>query len=151
HGERSLSAGQCSKQLFRRMLGPVSKAASARLRDRMLVAGNLLSWGFHGIAFAPGEATECLWPVVAEALYRIRRAERLTGQTDFVMVKDLSSNLSGVDTLRRFSYRPFATQPNMVLDIDPTWRNYEDYLAALDAKHRRNSRDLGKKLQNGGC
>jgi hypothetical protein len=39
----------------------------------------------------------------------------------------------------------------MVLEIDPAWRNYEDYLGALDAKYRRNARDQVKKLAAAGC
>jgi hypothetical protein len=117
----------------------------------MLVAGNLLSWGFHGVAFAPGEEPAQLWPGVAEALYRIRRAERLGGETNFVMVKDLTARQTGLEALRRFSYRPLDTEPNMVLNIDPLWNSYDDYLAALDAKYRRNAKDQAKKLVAAGC
>ena len=132
-------------------LNPAAKAVGANLRERILVAGNLLSWGFHGIAFVPDEDPAALWPGVAEALYRIRRAERLTGQTNLVLVKDLTARQTGLDVLRRFSYRPLQTEPNMVLTIDSAWRHYDDYLAALDAKYRRNARDQLKKLAAGGC
>jgi hypothetical protein len=125
--------------------------ATANLRERMVVAGNLLSWGFHGIGFTPDEDPAQLWPGVAEALYRIRRAERLTGQTNLVMVKDLAPNQTGLDALHRFSYRPMETQPNMVLRIEPGWRSYDDYLAALDAKYRRKAKDQAKKLAAAGC
>jgi hypothetical protein len=138
-------------KLLRRVLAPVAKSASAGLQDRMLVAGNLLSWGFDGIAFAPGEDPSQLWPGVAEALYRIRRSELRTGRSDLVMMKDFSDRQTGTDVLRRFSYRPLETEPNMVLAIDPSWRNYDDYLAALDAKYRRNARDQAKKLAGAGC
>lgn len=137
--------------LLRRALSPAAKVATATLRERILVAGNLLSWGFHGIAFALGEDPTVLWPAVAEALYRIRRAERLTGETNFVLVKDLTAEQNGLEALRRFSYRPMETEPNMVLPIDPAWRTYDDYLAALDAKYRRNSKDQVKKLLGAGC
>ncbi len=137
--------------MLRRAIAPATRTASARLRERMLVAGNLLGWGFHGIAFAPSEDPERLWPGVAEALYRIRRAERLTGQTNFVMVKDLTAEQTGLKALHRFSYRPLETEPNMVLEINPAWRSYEDYLAALDAKYRRNAKDQMKKLASAGC
>ena|SRR5947209_12345901 len=137
--------------LLRRALGPAARTASNRLRERILVAGNLLSWGFHGVAFVPGEDPTQLWPGVAEALYRIRRAERLAGQTDFIMVKDLTPRQSGLEVLRRFSYRPLETEPNMVLDLAPAWRSYEDYLGALDAKYRRNAKDQMKKLTAAGC
>jgi hypothetical protein len=140
-----------SSGLLRRALSPAARVASANLRERILVAGNLLSWGFHGIAFAAGEEHAELWPAVAEALYRIRRAERLTGQTDFVLVKDLTAQQNGFEALRRFSYRPLETEPNMVLPIDPAWRTYDDYLSALDAKYRRNAKDQVKKLLGAGC
>jgi len=137
--------------LLRRVMAPAAKAAGANLRERILVAGNLLSWGFDGIAFAPGEDPAAIWPGVAEALYRMRRAERLAGQTSFVLVKDLTAAQSGLDALHRFSYRPLETEPNMVLAIDPAWRSYEDYLSVLDAKNRRNARDQLKKLAGAGC
>jgi hypothetical protein len=137
--------------LLKRVLAPAVKVATANLRERMLVAGNLLSWGFHGVAFSSEEDAAELWPGVAEALYRIRRAERLTGQTNFVMVKDLTPTQSGLEALHRFSYRPMETEPNMVLRIDPAWRIYDDYLAALDSKYRRNAKDQLKKLAAAGC
>ncbi|MBI3414672.1 MAG: GNAT family N-acetyltransferase [Verrucomicrobia bacterium] len=149
--EENVASGKDSSSLLRRALSPVAKVAGAKLRERILVAGNLLSWGFHGIAFARGEDPAEVWPGIAEALYRIRRAERLTGQTNFVLVKDLTEQQSGLETLRRFSYRPLETEPNMVLPIDPAWRNYDDYLTALDAKYRRNVKDQVKKLLNAGC
>jgi len=144
-------AGKLPANLLRLALSPAAKVASANLRERILVAGNLLSWGFHGIAFVGDEDPAALWPGVAEALYRIRRAERLAGETDFVMVKDLTPQQNGLEALRRFSYRPLETEPNMVLAIDPAWRTYDDYLAALDAKYRRNAKDQLKKLVGAGC
>ncbi len=146
--EKSRSAALSS---LKRAFVPATKLATARLNERLLVAGNLMSWGFHGIAFAPGEDPAALWPGVAEALYRIRRAERLMGQTNLVLVKDVTERESGQEVLRRFSYRPMETEPNMVLAIQPAWRTYDDYLGALDAKYRRNAKDQVKKLTAAGC
>ena len=137
--------------VLRRVFSPAVKVATANLRERLIIAGNLLSWGFHGIAFLPGEDPVELWPAVAESLYRIRRAERLAGQTNFVMVKDVTARETGLSALHRFSYRAVETEPNMVLRIDPAWRNYDDYLTALDAKYRRNAKDQMKKLAAAGC
>lgn len=137
--------------LLRRVLAPAVRKAGEGLEERMLVAGNLLSWGFDGIAFAPGEDAAALWPAVAEAIYRIRRAERLGGETDFAMIKDLAAGQAGAEVLRRFSYRPLETEPNMVLALDPAWRSYEDYVAALDSKYRKKIKEQAKKLAAGGC
>jgi hypothetical protein len=149
--DREVAKAAPKKSLLQRMLAPAARKAGAGLRERMLVAGNLLSWGFHGIAFAPGEDAAALWPAVAEALYRIRRAERLGGQADFAMVKDVTAQQLGTEALRRFSYRPIETEPNMVLAIDARWKNYEDYLAALDSKYRKKVKDQVKKLAAAGC
>jgi hypothetical protein len=150
-GRHQKTSKKSPAQILKQIVSPAARLASSQLQDRMVVAGNLLSWGFHGIAFAPDENPEELWPAIAEALYRIRRSEKLTGQADFVMIKDVCPNHHGVDTLRRYSYRPLETEPNMVLELKPEWRSYEDYLAALDAKYRRNARDIAKKLTNAGC
>jgi hypothetical protein len=136
---------------LKRLLAPAVDAASERIEERMLVAGNLMSWGCHGVAFAPGEDRAALWPAVAEALYRIRRAERLNGETNLAMVKDLTPAQPEVEALSRFSYRPLVTEPNMVLELDPAWQTYDDYLGALDAKYRRKVKDIAKKLAAAGC
>lgn len=145
------SGGTRNGSSLQRVLTPAAKLATSQLNEPLLVAGNLMSWGFHGIAFAAGEDPAALWPGVAEALYRIRRAERLLGQTNLVLVKDLTKREQGLEALRRFSYRPMETEPNMVLTLNPAWRTYEDYLAALDAKYRRNAKDQVKKLTTAGC
>lgn len=133
------------------MLGPLVDAASARMEERMLVAGNLMAWGCHGVAFVPDEDPAKLWSAVAEAIYRIRRAERLNGQTDLAMIKDLTARQTGAEVLTRLGYRSAETEPNMVLTIDPKWQTYDDYLQALDAKYRRKVKDIGKKLTQAGC
>ena len=138
-------------RVVQRLLGAKSESRRSAWRERVLVAGNLLSWGCHGVAFASGEDSATLWPAVAEALYRIRRAERLAGQADFAMVKDIASGDAGIESLRVFSYRPFETEPNMVLTISPAWKAFDDYLAALDTKYRKKIKDQNKKLSAAGC
>src|SRR2546426_7354725 len=52
----------------------------------------------------------------------------LSGQSDFALVKDLSvAERDGAEALRRFGYRPVESDPNMVLEIQPEWRAYDDY------------------------
>jgi len=123
-----------------------------KLQEKILVCGNLLSWGMHGIAFGEGEDTAALWPAVAEALYRIRRADKLLGNTDLIMVKDIpDAYATGASALSRFSFRQLETEPNMVLDISPKWRSYEDYLASLTSRYRKQARDLDKDVTAAGC
>lgn len=129
-----------------------SAAPLEKLQEKMLVCGNLLSWGMHGIAFAPKEDTAALWPAVAESLYRLRRADKLSGDTDLVMVKDIpDAYAAGASALSRFSYRQLETEPNMVLDISPGWRTYEDYLASMTSKYRKQAKEINKDVVAAGC
>lgn len=127
-------------------------AALERVQERMLVCGNLLSWGLHGVAFAPGEDASALWPAIAEALYRLRRADKLSGDTDLVMVKDISDeHADGAAALSKFSYRPLETDPDMVLGLAPGWRSYEDYLSSLTSRYRKAARQIEKDVAAAGC
>jgi Acetyltransferase (GNAT) domain len=137
---------------------PKSKAAQLaakpleRLEERMLVCGNLLSWGMHGVSFAEGANRAEVWPAVAEALYRLRRADRLFGDTDLVMLKDIpNESAEGIDALKRFSYRELETEPNMVLPIAPSWKSYDDYLASLTSSYRKTARKITKEVEAAGA
>ena len=93
-----------------------------------------------------------LWPAVAEAIYRLRRVDKLFGDTAFVMVKDIpDAYASAATALSRFSYRELETEPNMVLDISPQWKNYDDYLANLTSKYRKQSKQIEKEVTAAGC
>ncbi|CAN5913762.1 hypothetical protein BH11VER1_BH11VER1_28220 [soil metagenome] len=149
-GRRLWQKPEATKPMAR-LIKPTTDKVMGMLEERMLVAGNLMSWGFHGVTFAAGENPSEIWPGIAEALYRIRRAEKLHGETNLMLVKDVSAVESHASALDLFSYRPMETEPNMVLTLQSSWRHYEDYLSALDAKYRRNSRDQIKKLAAAGC
>lgn len=129
----------------------VRKKALEQVRTRLLVCGSLVSSGFHGLAFAPDEDPARLWHGVAEALYRIRRADRLHGQIDYVMIKDLDDARSAAATpLRDFSYRPLATEPEMAMAIRPHWKDFAGYLADLNSNYRSKARKIVKQVEDAG-
>lgn len=127
------------------------RRAMAGIDQRVLVCGNLLSWGNHGVAFAQDVEPRLIWPGVAEALYRLRKADRMFGQTDLVLVKDLSEEDSdAAQALHPYSYRPFATEPDMVLTLDPAWNTFDDYLASLQKDYRRAVKKTHKQIDEAG-
>jgi predicted N-acyltransferase len=124
-----------------RAITPVGKLVT-QAAQRILCCGNLLSFGQHGIAFAKNIDVHTAWHGVAEVLYRVRQADRLRGKTHFVMIKDLHSPFEESATvLQELSYREVETEPNMVLDLDPEWKSYDDYLGGLASKYRANIRN----------
>jgi hypothetical protein len=124
-----------------------------RLTQRVLVCGNALTFGSHGVCFAPGADRALAWPGVAEALYRMRRAEKLAGHMDLVLVKDLAAAASDESAvLGKLSYGKVETEPNMVLAVDPAWRSHGDYLGSLTSKYRSDVKArVIKRFDEAGC
>jgi len=129
------------KKLLRRAASKSGTALVGRLSERVLVCGNLLSYGMHAVAMAEDVAPEAVWPAVAELLYRVRRGDKLAGQTGFVLIKDVTdAQLRDLDVLQGLSYRGVETEPNMVLTLSPAWKTHADYLASLASKYRSSVR-----------
>ena len=125
------------KQFLGRAASGSGSAVATRLSERVLVCGNLLSYGMHAVAMAPDVDPDALWPAVAEVLYRVRRAEKLAGQAGFVMIKDATERETpALQVLEGLSYRSVETEPNMVLALPPAWKTHGDYLASLASKYR---------------
>jgi hypothetical protein len=129
----------------------VRKKALEQVRTRLLVCGSLVSSGFHGLAFAADEDPALLWHGVAEALYRMRRADRLHGQIDYVMIKDLDDTRHVLAApLRDFSYRPLKTEPEMAMPIRPHWNDFAAYLADLNSNYRGKAKKVAKQVEDAG-
>lgn len=122
-----------------------------RLRQRVLVCGNLLSSGLDGFA-------TCLPPALAlravgEVLYRVRRAEKLNGPPDLVVVKDFTAaQRDEARVLEDLSYRVMDGGPSMVLPLEPGWSSHDDYLASMTSKYRSAvKRKVLAPVLEGGC
>lgn len=123
----------------------------AYVHQRFLVCGNLLTTGPHGAAFAEGEDPAALWPAVVEALYRIRRSSALFGESDMLMVKDLTDEQPEAKAaLHRFSFRRFETEPNMILHVKPAWASFDDCLKDMKSDYRSRIRKTIKDLETSG-
>lgn len=123
----------------------------AGLQEHMLVCGNLLVWGARSVAFAPDVDPALLWQGVGEATYRLRRADKLLGESDVAMIKDFAASQSVVkDSLRLLGYRSLETEPDMVLTLQPGWLRYDDYLASLTSSYRSGAKKLFKDCESAG-
>lgn len=120
-----------------------------RLRARVLVAGNLLSWGNHALAVAPGFDSTIAWAALGEAMHRIQRGEDLLGEPHIQVIKDMPQGERPA-VFRRLGFRAVATDPDMVLDIDPRWRDLDGYLGSLTAKYRKKGRECLAALRTAG-
>lgn len=150
--ERSASRSKLTpKTAFKSASKKIGSKAVNSINAKVLVCGNLMSWGQHGVAIAEGESPADVWPAVAEAIYRIRRAEKLSNSVALVMIKDFSAeDAPHTDALGTYSYRAFETDPDMVLDLKPAWTGYDGYLADLASKYRKNVVKMHKSVEEAG-
>jgi hypothetical protein len=150
--EPSVKGAGWIKSAVKRTVNKVRSNALAKMHLQIFICGNFLSWGHHGVAFAPDENAADIWPGVAEAIYRIRRAEKLSGETDFAVVRDIPEDQAdAARVLQRFSYRSYKSEPDMVLEFASSWRKYDDYLAGLNKKYRKAAKGFDKSLEQAGC
>jgi hypothetical protein len=127
------------------------KRALQQVQARLLVCGSLVSSGFHGLAFAADADPALCWHGVADALYRLRRADRLYGQVDYVMIKDLDeARHAQAGALRDFSYRPMSTEPEMSMAIRPHWTDFSAYLADLTSNYRSKAKKIVRQVEEAG-
>lgn len=127
-----------------------AKLPVARVHQRLLVCGGLLSPSLPGVAFVEGEDSARLWAVVEEALYRIHRSMKLSSDFDLVVIKDLSDDQKDAAALRRFGFRRFETEPNMILHCKPSWRSFDDYLEDMRSDYRSGIRKAIGDLETSG-
>jgi hypothetical protein len=139
---------------FRHLLKVAERAAELPVgwvRLRFLVCGNLLAPGPHGVAFAGDEDPAGLWPAVVEALYRIRRSSTIFGESDMVVIKDLTDEQAGAGAaLRKSAFRRFETEPNMVLQLKPSWASFDECLNDMKSEYRTRIRKTLQSLDESG-
>jgi predicted N-acyltransferase len=130
----------------------ILQSVMSKLHTRVFMWGNFMGWGYSGIAFAPGVDRAALWPKVAEAIDRAQEADEGISSAGIQLVLDISDDEeAGASHLERHRFRSMPAEPDMILTIDPGWKTFEDYRAALKAKYRKASVEMDKELAIAGC
>lgn len=113
---------------------------------RLLICGNACVSGEHGFTCLPEINKTEAFDALADVIYRISRAEKLRGKIAAVLVKDFyKSTAKFADELKEYKYYDFEVEPNMIVDILPGWKTFDDYLAAITKKYRSRAKSIIKK------
>ena len=140
----------------RRGLRWATGTLAARIHLRLRLCGNVFAGCSHGFALARDADRPAIADALVGALERVRASERRRGGVDAVMIDEATGadDVAGAapmrDALVRHGYRPIATDPAMVVRLDPAWRSLPDYFAAMNAKYRSRAqavRAKGEALQ----
>lgn len=116
----------------------------------LLVCGNMLVTGDHGIACAADDLQKTLeqLPFIIDSIHY--EIEKSKGRTVAVLIKDFyEPEMRAASVLENSGFHPFRIDPNMKVSICPEWKTYDDYLLSLSAKYRlraNNTKELGSGL-----
>lgn len=111
-----------------------------------MICGSAFSNGEHGFEFSNELSEDEAFTGLSTGIYRLRRSEKINGEITAVLIKDFwPESLSKVNFLKKYDYRSFEIEPNMVVDINNDWKGIDDYLASLLSKYRSKAKSVFKK------
>jgi len=105
---------------------------------KILVCGNIFVSGEHGVFIKDNQDKKKVVKNVAKAISHLTNSNKtLTKNISIYLIKDfIKESLEITDELHDLNYYSFNVEPNMVLQIDRDWINFQDYLDAMKTKYR---------------
>ena len=117
------------------------------LDPRIIVCGNVFTTGENGYLFDKSIQNELVIENISHVIFQIRTTEN--NAPSLVLLKEFyPSHFTDIDELRKFDFRPFEIDVNMVMNIDEEWKNTDDYLASMTTKFRTKAKSCFKKSKN---
>lgn len=112
-----------------------------------ILCGNILLTGEYGFDFDYDKVDKSKVPqIISEAAQAIKKVYFSDSKhPTAIIAKDLIVTDQLNKEWLQAGYHQFKVQPNMILDIDPNWKNFDDYLASLSSKYRVRTKRAYKK------
>lgn len=120
--------------LTKRMLAKCIQGMSFRV----MMCGNAFMTGEYGCWFGERLATAEQVDYLRLAIDTVKQQEQAAGNgIDVLLVKDLFEDQEpAFDVLQDAGYMKFQVQPDMIFEVNPEWKSFDDYLAAMSSKYR---------------
>jgi hypothetical protein len=116
------------------------------MKVRCLVNGNVFHCGDHGSYFKPGVSDLHRLSIVADTMRRLDKGCYFTSKASVLIVKDIwPAEYPAADALEDKAYAPLTMEPNMVLDLQPDWKDQRQ-IADSDPLDPETFRHLGGAL-----
>jgi predicted N-acyltransferase len=114
---------------------------------KLLICGNTFVSGEHGVFIKKNQNKKAIIKELAESInHFVNSDKKLKKQIDAFLVKDFArESLFITDELKDYKYHTFLVEPNMQLQLQENWRNFDDYLASMKTKFRVKARKAFKQ------
>ncbi len=109
---------------------------------KLLICGNTFVSGEHGVFIKENQDKKAIVKELAKSInYFVNSNKTLKKQIDAFLLKDFAEeSLFITDELKEYKYHAFSVAPNMKLQLEENWHNFDDYLAAMKTKFRVKAR-----------
>ena len=142
------SEGSSQLCIIKRMVEKI-KQLSEKLAEKIIVNGNAFATGEHGFLFIDDLPKKQAYLALAETLAYIRKNDVLHDHISGVLTKDFCPKSQPyADQFINYDYHAFASEPNMVINIDSDWTSFDDYLACMVSKYRTKAKSSYKKAKS---
>lgn len=136
------------KEMFQFRGGGMSGLLVNLLNVNLLCLGNIKLTGEHTYALKPyNNETEFIiqLKLALKEIRQICKTEKKSVQ--LVLIKDFYPDKKNELSKILPKYRAFSVQPNMSLQLNKNWRNFEDYIQAMKTKYRTRTKRVFKKSE----
>ncbi len=122
------------------------------LKGNILVVGNLMHTGQHGLFFLENKITQKdFFKTLFQAINKLKNEIKTVQKKKIrsIMLKDfflVDTILSETDFFKTHQLHKVLVQPNMLMNIKPNWHKSEDYIASLNKKYKRRYKRAKKKF-----
>ena len=109
---------------------------------KLLICGNTFVSGEHGVFIKENQDKKAIVKELAKSInYFVNSNKIFKKQIDVFLLKDFAEeSLFITDELKDYKYHAFSVAPNMKLQLEENWHNFDDYLAAMKTKFRVKAR-----------
>ncbi len=115
---------------------------------KVLVCGNMFSCGEHGFIYDDKSISPKLaFETLSNVLLEIRKSEN-SNKPSFILLKEFwPESYIQSDYIKEYDFREFQIDVNMVLKINPNWKNFDDYVSSMRTKFRTRTKKVFKKSE----
>lgn len=131
--------------LFNKTLEAIVDLALERVNWKLAVLGNVFVTGDNGQFWRNKNlASEIKWEILEDVCTFLGKQTL----ADAFLISDLrEEDLTGHDYMIDRSFRFFEVEPDLIFDIDSSWKSFDDYLASVVSKYRVRTKKVLKKSQ----
>jgi predicted N-acyltransferase len=101
--------------------------------------------GEHGIFIEEKQDKKVIIKELAKAILHFVESDKKLKIDAFLLKDFMNESLYITDELKDYKYHPFSVEPNMMLQIDENWQNFDDYLVSMKTKFRVKARKAFKQ------